>query len=130
MLVTFDYKAYPYYANFSKYQSSTYLLKHLYFLKEHSLNLSLFNVFPMSILYHLGYYIFGFYPSIEAIPEERFECIFLVSTCRCWSFLDIKCPLVNLVCPIQSLQLLWALFHYSIRGLIYFSLLVIFFYSL
>ena len=56
----------------------------------------------------------------------------------CCLFLDIKCLWVNLVCPIWSifsltsycLQLLWALSHSSIQGLICFSLLVLFFHSL
>ena len=50
------------------------------------------------------------------------------------SFLDIKCPWVSLVCPIRILlswtsyylQLLYELFHSSMRGLIQCSLLVLF----
>ena len=56
----------------------------------------------------------------------------------CWLFFDIKWPWVSLVCPIRilfsltsyCLQLLWALSHSAMCGLMQYSLLIMFFYSL
>ena len=78
--------------------------------------------------YRHVYYIFlmSFYRKHSSRQCYVFRvCFHMCMLIDCWSFLDIKCPWVSLVCPIRSLlsltsyclQLLWALSHSSMWGL-------------
>ena len=87
-------------------------------------------------------YLFCF-PSTGVTPQSNiplslsgFYMPHLYVYVGCWSFLDLKCPWFSLVCPIRSLLKLnrilpttVVLSYFIMRGLMWFSLLVLFSHS-